>query len=252
MSVNKKYYYAHEIAYQMLIGKGKISWDGSESQEEYSDFSYKDFLIKYLDKYFPQVISKKRSFRALEVGCGTGPGSCYLCEKGFSVKGIDIVSEAIDIARDQANLRDFDIDFEVSDICNFNDNQLYDLIVDGHLLHCIVFDEDRKKVLENIRKRLNSEGVFLLETLALGSSIPSLGDEFKFDDEYILWHKVNDLNFYEAIQRDDGIYFPQRRILPHLKIRQELQKAGFNVIEANFIDGVDGKPATYEIVCKKK
>lgn len=86
------YYALHEKAYQQLKAQGHASWDQFLGQSSsFEAFGYKDFLEQAL----AQSVFDSASPNALEIGCGTGPGSCYLASKGFLVEGVDISETAI-------------------------------------------------------------------------------------------------------------------------------------------------------------
>ena len=90
------YYEIHEQAYKELKKQGHQSWDQFLGQA--SDF---------------ESFSKKEPM-ALELGCGTGPVSYFLVKNGFkNVDGIDISSTAVEVAKEQAKLRNFKANFEI-------------------------------------------------------------------------------------------------------------------------------------------
>ena len=60
-----------------------------------------------------------RPGRALDVGCGAGVLTQWLAEKGLEVTGIDILPEAITMARSLAEQRRAEIEFVTADLFSY-------------------------------------------------------------------------------------------------------------------------------------
>ena len=54
--------------------------------------------------------------RALDLGCGTGTDSIYLAQHGWGVTGVDMVPEAVNIARRRAAAAGVEVDFVLGDV----------------------------------------------------------------------------------------------------------------------------------------
>lgn len=52
----------------------------------------------------------------LEYGCGTGAAACFLAQRGFQIDAVDLVPDAIAMARQFAAERGLAIRFAVQDI----------------------------------------------------------------------------------------------------------------------------------------
>ena len=78
------------------------------------------------DTYLVSLVSQWPvcSGRILEIGCGTGTNCLWLAARGFDVLGLDISSDAIDIARQRAEEAGIACAFEVNDFqsCPLSDN----------------------------------------------------------------------------------------------------------------------------------
>jgi hypothetical protein len=48
----------------------------------------------------------------------------------------------------------------------------------------------------------------------------------RFDEDYILWHKVKDKSYHGVVEKDGELWCPQRRIYPVETLRGELASAG--------------------------
>ena len=111
--------------------------------------------------------------RLLELGCGAGNVTRALVERGFAVTGLDISEAAIAWARDRAGdcAR-----FIVGDAVTAIPGE-YDLIVDGHCLHCII-GKDRQQLLGNVRNALAANGTFFVSTMCGEITHPPLRATF--------------------------------------------------------------------------
>ena len=108
----KYYYEEHLSGYDRVRSEGKTAWAEIHGGDGFENFSSRSFLEFALPKLRFDVPHPT----ALEIGCGTGPGACFLAERGFQVDGIDIIPLAIEMAREQSRLRNLFIHFEVQDI----------------------------------------------------------------------------------------------------------------------------------------
>lgn len=92
----------------------------------------------------------------LEIGCGNGRDSIYLSSKKCSVTAIDVVPEAIRIAR--SNDIDGAVKFEVGNAENlsYQDNSF-----DGVYSLSVLHSTDMEKSIAEVSRVLRSKGVFL-------------------------------------------------------------------------------------------
>ncbi|MEM9752961.1 MAG: methyltransferase domain-containing protein [Planctomycetota bacterium] len=225
MDQDLHYYEAHEPEYQRRLRRGQVGWDAGN----YDDIFMKPFVVRSLASLgFPTAGS-----RALDLGCGTGALSCYLAEQGFDVVGLDIAPTAIAHAIRESKQRGLDIAFEVSDVCRepFPPDP-YDLILDGHLLHCIVFEHERDALLRKIRRSLSGRGQFWVETMLLESDHEP-DPAWHLDERGVVWARCkNGQSYAEAIRRDGAWWLPQRLIArSSAQLLEELRRAGFSVVD---------------------
>jgi SAM-dependent methyltransferase len=226
MSERVHYYEAHEAQYVKRLAAGQVAWDGGA----YDDFFMRPFVARSLER---SGLARRPGARALELGCGTGPLSCQLAEAGLSVTGLDISPSAIAFARELAAHRGLPITFDVADVCRWPfPPELFDLIVDGHLLHCVVFDDERRQLLAKVRDALNPGGEFWLETMLLETG-QEADPEWNLDDRGVVWALAGDGDRYvEAVRRAGEWWLPQRLIARSSEtILSELRSAGLRVIE---------------------
>jgi len=242
-----KYYYREHIdGYKRVKAKGHRAWHTQFDGKPFDDFCSRRFLEYAL----PRLELADARPRALEIGCGTGVGACFLAKRGFRVDAFDLMPEAIEIAKQVAAERRLDITYQVEDVCNLPlEGDRYDLIVDSFCLQAIVFDEERRRVFAAVRARLRPGGHYLIST--------AMFDEARFREEEtvaeersgIIYHRYGDKGLIEA---DTGIayvelggssdvyegateiagvwYLPHRRHLRPAALKAELEQAGFAVL----------------------
>jgi SAM-dependent methyltransferase len=193
----------------------------------------------------------------LEIGCGTGPGACFLAERGFQVDAIDLIPTAIEIAREQARLRNLQICYAVQDVTKLpREGKRYDLIVDSYCLQGIVTDDDRRQVLTAVRARLKPHGYYLVSS-AMFDPGRFCADERLVDDVTgVVYYRYGEDGIiapdtgiaYKRLDDDSGRYegtiqvAGQRYLLNrrHHKapaLRAELEAAGFHVLYQDDDDG---------------
>jgi SAM-dependent methyltransferase len=241
-----KYYYEENILrYERFKAEGKTAWSEILKDSDFENFSSRAFLGEVL----PRLRFSSPRPTALEYGCGTGPGACFLAERGFQVDGIDIIPIAIEIAKQFAKDRNLNIHYEVQDICELpHEGKKYDMIVDSYCLQGIVTDEDRESVFSAVRARLKAEGYYLVST--------AMFDKDRFSNELVLdaesgivynrygedglmdarnsivYEKLegNPGNYEGTIKIEDTWYLLNRRHLKAQALRAELEAAGFSVL----------------------
>lgn len=243
----KSYYYAHESAYKKIKEKGYVGWGNAKTIDELGDASTNEYLRSSIEKYFTNTIGLK----AFDLGCGTGTTAFTLAKFGFSVTGLDISETAIEMAHDLAEKQNLKINFQVGDVLSLDSlNEKFDLIYDSHCLHCIVFDDDRSKVLTGIKNSLNEKGIFILDTMAMDKNYdPTDGIEtLRFDDDYILWHKMTSSHYRGVVEVNGQLWCAQRRIYPSKKIIEEVIRAGFKVIEESIDPQNENEPSALRMV----
>ena len=198
-----KYYYREHLAgYQRMKREGKGSWGEIHGNP--------DGFSKFASRPFLEAIVLRLRFRcghpeALELGCGSGAGACFLAERGFQVTGIDLIPMAIEAAREIATERGLDVYYEVMDVTRLpHDGPCYDLIVDPQS--------------ETVFHRYDDDDLFDPEREILYALLPCLG----LDDVPGAYE--------EAEKVTDHCYLPKRRYRTPESLKVELEGAGFRVL----------------------
>jgi SAM-dependent methyltransferase len=240
------YYESDDLIYRKLQREGKHCWD----EQGDPDASFENFLMR---PFLEQSLAGLAGGRALEIGCGTGPIACFLASRGWSVRGIDVSATAIAMARQHAEERGLAVGFEVGDICHLPAQpDSYDLIVDGHCLHCLVRDEDRHKALGAVHRLLKPDGLFLVETMVFHPGM-GVGERYRLDDRGMLWLRVEEPTGPADAVRWGGEWFiPHRRILPAEAVEAELEAAGLRMQWKRTVPQKGtGKPMLMQVRCTR-
>ena len=247
-----RYYEGHELFYQQFGDKGCRTWDEFLGQAG----GFEAFCAK---PFIEHALSYTRDFdcrpTALEIGCGTGPICCFLAERGFEVQGIDVSPSAIAIAQQQARQRELEITYRVADVCrDAIPPQQFDVVVDGHCLHCIVSESDRLFALTNVSRALRSGGQFWVETMIAGRAA-DFGAGRMLDDAGILWAKSSTPGKFDLEQQVDGITYVATRRIHHdqSRLEVELQSAGFIIAWSRIMRADKNEPNdTFQAICTVK
>ena len=110
--------------------------------------------------------------QALDVGCGNGRNLIYLAQNGFSVAGIEIVPEMVEVANQKLinNLYakgSVVIDHSAGEKLPYKD-QTFDLIIDMMTKHSLNPSE-REVYAKEVNRMLNIGGYFVFYTISLSS-----------------------------------------------------------------------------------
>lgn len=221
----------HFDGYARVKSEGLGQWsDLHETLDGFDDFPNRPFLERALPK-----VTIGDHLRVLEYGCGTGPAACYLTERGYQVHGIDLVPDAIDLARRHAVERHLNTHFEVADICYWESAEQYDIVLDSFCLQSIVLDTDRAAVLNGVRRRLKADGRYVLST-AMYDPGRSYEDDHYDSATGIVWVLTNTPHG-DAQRIGQSWYLPHRRHLTPMALRAELESHGFHILEQSVAGG---------------
>jgi SAM-dependent methyltransferase len=152
-------YLGHDRRYRELRDQGAPGWG--------TDDDYREGEVELA--WALAALEPVGGTRVLELGCGAGNIASSLVERGFDVTGIDISPTAIAWATERAipGTR-----FVVGDLVAEIPGE-YDLVIDGHCLHCIIGD-DRARMLANVRGALVPGGKFFVATMCGEITLPKL------------------------------------------------------------------------------
>lgn len=220
-----RYYFAeHQAAYRRLGREGLTQWNDlfeGDRTEDFEAFPNRAFLERALTRTTGDV---------LEYGCGTGAAACFLAARGFRVDAIDLIPEAITLARRFAQERGVAVNFGVQDVCAMPaGSKQYDVILDSYCLQSIVTDPDRANVLRAVRDRLKPNGHYILSTAMYDPDRVYEGD-FRYDATTGICYEKTPEPTTDAVQLDGSWYLPHRRHLQPEALRSELEANGLHVL----------------------
>jgi SAM-dependent methyltransferase len=238
----KKVYQAHEAEYCRMKSRGVMSW----RQRAYSEAIDPSELM-----FFEDVCSQDwapTTGKAIELGCGTGAFSRYLCDRGYSVTGVDISPTAISMAKEQKDGRH--IKYLVQDICTMDTppHAIHELCVDGHFLHCLTSESDRHYAFKRIKRLLVNNGIFILMSMCAPISDEHLSrlykDQILIDDVLYVPQKGRS-KFKNSRKIKEKVYNPARYVCHWHGLMDELQKYKLSPMLVRYIRWTEEEPISF-------
>lgn len=159
---DRRVYYDHEPAYRQLAARGGTGWDDWKPEVEHD--SYGD-LERFLAS---PLCPAARGARALDLGCGGGQAGFCAARRGFALTGIDYSETAVALARDNAARLGIAAHFVRGDCLALQGiaDAGFDLVIDNHVLHCVIEPAHRVQLLTSVRRVLNPDGVLFSATMS--------------------------------------------------------------------------------------
>ena len=128
----------------------------------YKDKDYKeecDFIEEIFRRFSPNPVRT-----ILDGGCGTGGHAIPLVSRGYEVTGVDSSETMIEHAKEKAKKSNLSPDFQVGDLRRFSLNKEFDACICMFaVMGYITETEDILSTMENIRKHLNKEALFIFD-----------------------------------------------------------------------------------------
>lgn len=174
---------------------------------------------------FYSKFAKKSGNPILEIACGTGRIAIPLASQGFQITGIDISKAMIERAIQKT--KGTSIELIVADGRTFELGKLFRMIyMTGNAFQALLARADQEMLLQNVRKHLLPDGIFVFDTrFPLLSELSSTSKE----EEY--WHsyknpegqsvKVSGYHIYDGItQIAEYITFRRWQVNGQIKTRK--------------------------------
>jgi 2-polyprenyl-3-methyl-5-hydroxy-6-metoxy-1,4-benzoquinol methylase len=139
--------------------------------------SFDDDLISFVENL-------PRNSRIIDIACGDGALCDYLSSHGFTdVLGIDVSDEII--SRHQDKINKPGIRYEVMDVFDLPDNQVFDVVICRLLLHHIRPDDEKRLLLE-LNSIINPNGGMLFFSFLVPprTTAPYIERKSYFTDEH--------------------------------------------------------------------
>ena len=125
------------------------------------------YLSNYLNKsrfeFFESYVPNWQGIKVLDIGCGGGLACEFLAKRGAYVSGIDLSLNSIKAAQEHAKKSHLQIDYQcgVAENLPYEKNK-FDIVVCFDVLEHV---EDWQKVIREIYRVLNQNGIFLFDTI---------------------------------------------------------------------------------------
>lgn len=227
--MTERYYEAeHVAAYARLRREGLTQWNDLHPGDQtrgYEEVPTRPFLERVLPSG-----GATQGQRVLEYGCGTGAAACFLARRGFEVTAVDLVPDAIAVARHFAAERGLEIQYAVQDVCSWpDDGERFDYVIDNYCLQSIVTDADRGAVLDGARRRLEPTGHYLIST-AMHDPERSYEDDHHDPATGMVWTPAA-RSSADSVRIGDAWFLPHRRHLTATALRTELEEHGLQVLD---------------------
>jgi ubiquinone/menaquinone biosynthesis C-methylase UbiE len=211
----KTNYIGHDAQYKRFKAEGMNGWNDEQDWKAWEE-ALED-LCK--DLVFP------KSGKLLELGCGAGEVSLFFAEKGYQVYGIDIAPTAIEWAMEKALKTGMKAEFIEGDVRNLRrwEDEIFDVVIDGHCLHCIIGD-DRAKMLKESYRVLKSGGLFYISTMCGEVKDPESKPYFNLENRCIMSRDGQIATRYVGLPED---------------IIREVVSAGFKIVKSKVENSKD-------------
>jgi 2-polyprenyl-3-methyl-5-hydroxy-6-metoxy-1,4-benzoquinol methylase len=134
--------------------------------KKYDDESFTKGTIGEVD-FIEKEINYNKSFRILDIGCGTGRHSIELAKRGYNVVGIDLSESMLKRAKEKAKNENVEVDFIQADARHLNFNNKFDLAImlcEG-AFPLMETDEMNYAILQNAATALKQNGKLIFTTL---------------------------------------------------------------------------------------
>ena len=117
---------------------------------QYYDLFYSDKDYHGEAEYIDSLIknSSKNTKAILDMGCGTGKHASLLCDKGYSVHGIDLSEDMLKIAETRRNDREEQLSFSHSNIQEL-DLKKFDVVVS--LFHVMSYQNSNEELIKHLK-----------------------------------------------------------------------------------------------------
>ncbi len=116
------------------------------------------FFLKYL-----KAAGLKRNSRVLEIGCGNGTLTAFVARHipSGKITGVDISPETIEMAKHRYLKSIKNIEFKVSNMTNFRDQEKFDFVIFPDVLEHIPL-EAHNNIFKTIRENVHQDSTVLI------------------------------------------------------------------------------------------
>lgn len=168
---------------------------------QYYDLLYsdKDYVgeVNYVDNLIKAHVKETKTL--LDLGCGTGKHAELFCEKGYTVHGVDLSFEMLEVAQTRALNKQGQMEFTHSNIQELNLNKQFDVIIS--LFHVMSYQNSNEALIqafEVAKKHLKKGGIFIFDFWygpAVLTDLPETRVK-RLEDEYIKVTRIAEPRLY--------------------------------------------------------
>ena len=190
--------------------------------------------------------------KILDMSAGAGRHAINFARRGYNVTAVDLSENLLKVAKENASVYDFQIDFVHSDIRKFETSDRFDLVL--NLFTSIGYFESDEENFELLRKAYNflkPGGYFVLdyfnrnylETNLVPNSVETINGTIINQNRTIQGNRV----IKEIVIGKNGDtkkYFESVRMFSFDELQTELESTGFKINSA--FGDLDGKPFVLE------
>lgn len=165
--------------------------------------SKSDSFIENTIRFINRIAPVSRGRKVVDLGCGPGLYCQKLAHRGYAVTGIDISSNSLRYARDEAKKANLQIIYKNENILDWKETEKFDAALSIYHLYGNFNPQDRKKLLHNVYQSLKFGGIFIVDVASKSSF-----QDFK---EEQTWKFVQT---NEALPKEVQLGFRQNAIYP--------------------------------------
>lgn len=221
----EKYYTAYDKRYKQVHDMN-LQWASNEPSP-----IVQDVILRY---------GIKNTQSILEIGCGEGRDAFWLLENHYNVLGSDISKEAIEYCKKKNP--EFADSFIELDVCRDHISKSFDFIYSIAVIHMLVQQEDRNKLLSFIRDHITNEGYGLILTMGDGEIEISSDVTKAFD---------NVQRTHQETRKEISIAATSCRMVNFRTFDKEISENGLYIVEKGITSSVPGFPQMMYAVVKK-
>ncbi len=203
------------------------------------DVDYEKWF-NYVENIFEHFDKKPRSI--LEMACGTGNFTYYLCKKGYKVTCFDMSLEMLSMAYNK--LYEFkNVNIISQNMINFNLNKKYDVILSiCDAINYIIDERDLFKTFKNVYNHLNEDGIFIFDINSYYKLKNIIGNNIFVEDRenvFYVWQnnfdtENNIANFYLNFFIKDRNNYYTRFDEEHIERAYRIEEVIDALTKANF------------------